>query len=288
MNKFLLVIALFFATGANAQLNVTLQSQLPYSNSLANIGGYVDALGNEYALVGWYNGLDIVDVTDPANPIVKQTISGTGSDWREVKTWSTYAYVTTEGGSNGLQIIDLSTLPGTVISKYWKGSGAISNQINRIHALHIDNNGYIYLFGSNLFSGAAIIASLSDPWNPDYLGHATGSYMHDGYAYGDTLWACNINSGYFSVWDVSNKMAPVQLATQVTPGNFTHNAWLNDAHTVLFTTDEVNGSYLAAYDITDLNNITELSRIQLTPGSGSVIHNTHTLNDFEIVSWTTQ
>ncbi|MBK9401653.1 MAG: hypothetical protein IPN36_12585 [Bacteroidetes bacterium] len=66
---------------------------------------------------------------------------------------------------------------------------------------------------------------------------------------------------------------------------FTHNTWLNDAGTVLFTTDENTNSYLGAYDITNLNNIIELDRIQLTPGSGSIIHNTHTLNDFEIASW---
>ena len=290
MKKRLLVLALFISTYTQAQLNLTFRSQYTYPNgsALANIGGYVDTLGNEYALVGWSSGLDIVDVTDPANPIVKQTISGSTSNWREVKTWSHYAYVTTEGGSNGLQIIDLSNLPGIVISKYWKGSGAIANQLNKTHALHIDNNGFLFLYGNNsgnLFSGSAIIATLADPWNPLYLGHATGPYMHDGYAFGDTLWACNINAGYFSVWDVSNKANPVLLQTQQTPGTFTHNSWLNDEHTVLFTTDEVSGSYLTAYDITNLANITELSRIQLTPGSGSIVHNTHTLNNFEIVSW---
>ncbi len=290
MKKQLLVIALLISTYTQAQLNLTFRSQhtYPTGSALANIGGYVDSLGNEYALVGWSSGLDIVDVTNPVNPIVKQTITGATSDWREVKTWSHYAYVTTEGGSNGLQIIDLSNLPGTVISKYWKGSGAIANQLNKTHALHIDNNGFLFLYGNNsgsLFNGAAVIATLADPWNPVYLGHTTGTYVHDGYAYGDTLWACNINDGYFSVWNVSNKANPILLQTQQTPGIFTHNAWLNDQHTVLFTTDEISGSYLTAYDITNLSNITELSRIQLTPGSGSIIHNTHTLNDFEVISW---
>lgn len=29
----------------------------------------------------------------------------------------------------------------------------------------------------------------------------------------------------------------------------------------------------------------ELDQVQVTPGSGSIIHNTHTLNDYEVVSW---
>ena len=54
---------------------------------------------------------------------------------------------------------------------------------------------------------------------------------------------------------------------------------------ILFTTDEVNSSYVASYDITDLSNIKELSKIQLNPGSGSIVHNTHTINNYEVVSW---
>ncbi len=287
MKKYLLALVLFISTGSFAQ-NLTLRSNLPYAGSLANIGGYVDSLGNEYALVGWSGGLDIVDVTDPANPVVKQTIPGTNSGWREVKTWEKYAYVTTEGGSLGLQIIDMSTLPGAVTYKYWKGNNAITGQINRIHALHIDNNGYLYLFGcnnGNLFNGAAIISSLDDPWNPNFVGHTTGPYVHDGYAENDTLYACNIDVGNFTIWNVANKANPIYINSQTTPGSFTHNSWLNDEHTVLFTTDESTNSYLTAYDISVPTNIKELSRIQVTPGSNSIVHNTHTINDFEVVSW---
>lgn len=266
------------------QVNVTFRSHLPYPVPLANIGGYVDSLGNEYALVGTYTGLSIVDVTDPANPIIKFDIAGTNSDWREVKTWQNYAYVTTEGCCNGLQILNLGYLPDSVPMKYYKGNGAINNQLNTIHALHVDA-GYAYIYGSNLFSGAAVILDLSNPWNPNYTGHTPGSYIHDGYVRNNTLYGSHIYDGYFSVFDVTNKANPVLITTQNTPNLFTHNTWLNDAANILFTTDEVSDSYLASYDISDLNNITELNRIQLTPGSGSIVHNTHTLNDFEVVSW---
>jgi choice-of-anchor B domain-containing protein len=267
-----------------AQLNVSLRSNLPYNYVLSNIGGYVDSSGNEYALVGTFTGLSIVDVTNPANPIVKFNIPGINSDWREVKTWQNFAYVTTEGCCDGLQILNLGYLPDSVPLKYYKGDGAINNQINTIHALHIDN-GFCYLYGSDIFNGAALILDLADPWNPTYQGRTPGTYVHDGYVRNDTLYSCHIYDGYFSVIDVTNKANPSIVTTQNTPSLFTHNSWLNDAGNVLFTTDEVNDSYLAAYDISDVNNITELGRIQVTPGSGSIVHNTHTLNDYEIVSW---
>jgi hypothetical protein len=51
-------------------LNVTFRSHLTYpGQTCANICGYVDSLGNEYALVGASIGLSIVDVTDPSNPV---------------------------------------------------------------------------------------------------------------------------------------------------------------------------------------------------------------------------
>jgi choice-of-anchor B domain-containing protein len=289
MKKFLLItLSLFAGSILHAQnFNLTLRSTVPYNGSLANIGGYVDSQGNEYALVGWYDGLSIVDVTDPDNPVVKFNVNGPASDWREVKTWSTYAYVTTEGGASGLQIIDLSNLPASVNSKYWTGSGAINGQLETIHALHIED-AHVYLFGSNLFNGAAIIADLADPWNPVYKGHtptAIHDYVHDGYVRNDVLYAGHIYDGVFGVYDVSDKTNPILLATQATPNNFTHNTWLNDAGTVLFTTDETSDSYLTSYDITDLGDIKELDRFQLTPGSGSIVHNTHILNDYAITSW---
>jgi choice-of-anchor B domain-containing protein len=285
MKKLLTIgFLLLFYTQSFSQLNVSLRSNLPYNYVLSNIGGYVDSSGNEYALVGTFTGLSIVDVTNPTNPVVKFNIAGANSDWREVKTWQNYAYVTTEGCCNGLQILDLGYLPDSVPLKYYRGDGAINNQINTIHALHIDN-GFCYLYGSDIFNGTALILDLADPWNPSYQGHTPGTYIHDGYVRNDTLYGCHINDGYFSVIDVTNKANPTIVTTQNTPSLFTHNSWLNDAGNVLFTTDEVNDSYLAAYDISDVNNITELGRIQVTPGSGSIIHNTHTLNDFEIVSW---
>jgi choice-of-anchor B domain-containing protein len=176
-----------------------------------------------------------------------------------------------------------------VTSKFWRGTGAINNLLNKAHALHIEA-GYLYLYGTNLYGGAPLIVSLlPDPWNPVYVGtcnYAPSPYVHDGYVRNDTLFAAHIYAGLFNVWNVTNKAAPVLVATQPTPGAFTHNAWLTDNSRILLTTDEISNSFLTAYDISDPYNITELDRIQSQfPNSGSIVHNTHVRNDFAITSW---
>lgn len=280
--------------------NLTLASNLSYPFSLSNIGGYTDSHGNEYALVGTYEGLSIVDVTNPSLPIEKFAVAGPQSDWREVKTWSHYAYVTTESNRNdpgiGLQIINLDYLPDSIQLTNWQGDGAIAGQLYTTHALHIDDTGFLYLYGSSginnsIFGGSALICDIqTDPWNPHYLGHTPGPYVHDGYVRNDTLWAAHINSGYFGVYNCADKSNPVLLATHNTPNNFTHNTWLSADSRTLFTTDEVDNSYLAAYDVSDVNNISDpIGLFQTTPGSQSMIHNTHIIQvnggEFAVTSW---
>ena len=302
MKKLYVVVFLFLGIKSYSQ-NLELKANLSYgSTALANIGGYVDTVGNEYALVGTANGLDIVDVTVPTNPIIRFSIPDVVSEWREVKTYRKYAYVTSEGdpqtnlGDSGLTIVDLSHLPDTVYYKHYLGDGLIQGQLITIHALHCDTaTGYLYLYGSNINFGNSLFIDLSDPWNPTYAGtyiFPTGgspydAYVHDGYVLNDTMYEAHIYSGFFTVVDVRDKANPVLLATQTTPSLFVHNTWLSNDHKTLFTTDETSGSFLTAYDISDLSNITELSRYQVSPGSGSIVHNTHILNDYAVTSWYT-
>lgn len=288
---YLLIVFCFIYFQSFCQLNIQFRSQLTYPGiSLANIWGYVDSLGNEYALVGTSTGVSIVDVTNANQPVQVYTVVGTTSQWREIKTWGKYAYVTTEGCCLGLQIIDLSNLPGPVTSSYWTGSGAIAGLLQRSHSLHIDN-GYLYLNGSNLFGGACIIASLSNPTNPAYMSNTslnfTGNirYVHDCYVRNDTLFGANIYAGMFTIINVANKSTPVLINTQNTTNNFTHNCWLTDDGRTLLTTDETSNSYLTAYDISNPANITYLDKVQSNPGSSSIVHNTYVLNDYAINSW---
>ena len=70
-NTFYLFLALFLCYNvSNAQLNTELLAEMDYSQNLSDVWGYTAPDGTEYALVGVRNGLSIVSLDDPENPIV--------------------------------------------------------------------------------------------------------------------------------------------------------------------------------------------------------------------------
>jgi choice-of-anchor B domain-containing protein len=289
-NLFLLVVLIVSGFSVEAQLNLIQRSLVAFpGQSTAGVWHYVDSLQHEYALVGTQNGISIVDVTNPSAPNFILQVPGVTSNWHEVKTWSHFAYATSEGvdtnGVNdGLQIIELRYLPDSAPVRYWHGDGAISGQLHTAHTLQI-TNGKVFINGHNIFSlgRGVIIADLADPISPHFMGAETMQYCHDSFVRGDTLWASELTSG-FSVYDISHPSNPVMLASQSTPGNFNHNAWLSDNGNVLFTTDEVNHGPVAAFDVSNLNNIEELDEYSVSniidSNYNDEVHNVRVINDY--------
>ncbi len=270
--------------------NIVERSHMDWpGQTLANICGWTAPDGKEYALVGGSQGLIIVDISNPDAPVQIVQIPGPNNLWKEIKVYKHYAYVTTEGGQ-GVQIVDLSGLPSPNLKyHHYLGTGALANQLNAIHALHIDTTlGFLYLYGGTQ-SGATIHALEPDPYNPTYSGqYQQGGYVHDGYANNDTLYASHIYAGLLTLVDCSDKSNPKVLGSVSTPNQFTHNCWpLTSNRHIILTTDERDNSFLTAYNTEDPQDIVELDRIQATPGSNSIVHNTHILNDFAVTSWYT-
>ena len=272
-----------------AQKNLTFRSNLTYATDLNDIWGYADTLGNEYALVGLRSYVSIVDVTNPDSIKELFTVPGPGSTWRDLKTWNDHAYITNEKGQ-GLLIIDLSNLPDSITYNYWSGG---TLRLKSSHNIFIDENGYGYLFGfqdsvgtyTTHQRGAVIIDLNGDPKNPTVVGKYMDAYLHDGYVRNDTLWGAEIYYKQFSAVDLAIKSKPEIIATYPTPGGSTHNVWLSDDSKTIFTTDEKSNAYVAAFDVSDLNNIYELDRYRSNPGSGVIPHNTHVFNDYLITSF---
>ena len=297
---------LFCSTENKAQIspavNIQFRSQLPFvGQTCANICGYA-ANGKEYALVGNQLGTGIVDVTDPVHPFLIKQVTAINNLWREIKVYQHYAYITTEGAGQGLQIIDLANLslpiPDVVVKNFTGPDGNLVS-INKIHSLHIDvDKGFLYAFGgsstvnvggSNISVNGAIVLDIkTDPWNPHYVGKYSANYIHDGFVINDILYGAHVYAGYFSIIDFTNKSAPVVLATQTTPTAFTHNTWRSDDGKTLFTTDENAGSYIGAYDISNPSNIKLLDKIRSVSGVNAIVHNTHVFNDYLVTSWYTE
>ena len=271
MRNSLTALLCLFGLVSSAQENIDLVSYLSYpDNRLNDVWGYEDSMGTEYALVGTYEGTSIVSLLDPANPTELFFVDGPSSIWREIRTHEGFAYVTNETGE-GLMIIDLRNLPASIDTARWTGSIGLQTG----HNIFIDEQGYAYVFGSNIGPGGADILDLNvDPWDPVPVGTYDLNYIHDGFVRGDTLWSAEIYAGQFSVVDVSNKDSIKLLATHETPLKFAHHCWPSDDNTTLFVVDERPDAYLAAYDVSDLTDIKELHRIQSSPGSSVIPHNT--------------
>lgn len=296
MKKLLLCFVLMILSISSSSLfaqdyNLQLRSTVDFpGQTLANICGYTQN-GREYALIGASQGMEIVEVTNPSAPMLIGQIPGPNNLWKEIKTYSHYAYVTSEGGQ-GLQIIDLSTLPSPNLTSYfYTGDGVIAGQLNKIHSLHIDTTaGFLYAYGGELYGGGAKVFDLNtDPYHPVFVGKFDQlNYIHDGYVDNDTLYACHINEGFLSIIDMHDKANPEILGTADTPARFTHNSWLLGDHKHILTTDEKTPSFVTAYDISDPSDIQELDRFATTEdGMASIGHNTHVLNDWAITSWYT-
>ncbi|MEN9370868.1 MAG: hypothetical protein RI952_1733 [Bacteroidota bacterium] len=278
------LLGLHCSLGFAQNNNIELKSSLAFTNSgTANIWGFVKG-NTEYALVGLTGGAGnngacaIVDITNSSNPVLKLTIPGPNSIWREIRTWGNYAYITTEASDNtfGITIANLSYLPDSVPTKQFTLNGVISN----VHALQIDA-GYLYLYGANnsLSNGGALILNLSDPWNPTFAGAYNTRYVHDGFVKNNKLYAGEIYAGQFSIVDLTNKSTPIVINSQSTPNQFTHNTWLSTDGKTLYTTDEVTDATVSSYDISDNSNIKYLDSYKRIFSNGAIPHNTYVLNN---------
>lgn len=281
---------------SHAQVNIQQVGHLSYqalhNSHIANLWGYTDEEGNEYALVGVNGtestpgGFSVVDLSDPAQPTEIFFLPGPTSIWREIKVWGDHAYITTEAQNGNLVIVDLSPLPQ---SHALPSTVFVDPGWNTSHSLFIDENGRLYIHGANEGNGGVIMYDLTaDPMAPVRVGAYDQWYVHDSFARGDTLYAAHILNGFFTIVDVSDPQHPVLLGQHTTPNNFTHNTWLDASGRHLYTTDERTSSYVAAYDVSDPSDIQFLDKLQSDPGSGAIPHNTYWVEgDYVIQSYYT-
>ncbi len=281
-----------FSAGLFGQLNVEILGQLSYNQGVNDIWGYTNDNGEEFALVGTRRGVSIVDITDSANPVEVTFIDQQPTGWRDIKTWGDFAYVTSEAPSDGVLVIDLSTLPAT--AEHYNIQPILPNGdvIGPCHNLYIDENGFAYLAGCIQIEdngGVQIFDVHSSEGEIKYVSTVNDIYSHDVYARDNVLYSSEIDRGVFTMYDVSDKQNIFEISSTETPSTFTHNTWLSDNGRVVFTTDERPNAYVAAYDVSNPFNVREIDafRPRATVGTGVVPHNVHVKDDYLVVSYYT-
>lgn len=255
-------------------MNMSVVANVNMDRYTNDVWGYVDSLGNEYALVGHATGVSIVQVTaDGAEEI--DFVAGVASIWRDLKTHGHYAYITTDQGQDGLMILDLSALPDSV-----RLVGFYQSGLATAHNLYIAD-GFAYLAGSNRFLGVDIL-DLSNPEAPVQAGGSHFSYFHDVYVRNDTLYASTGRRSSLAIFDVSRKAAPALLAEIPFPSRgYSHNSWLSADGDYIMTTEESVGQTVKIWDIRNLSN-PELVDQYLS--STRLAHNAHIRGDFAYIS----
>ncbi len=283
------LLSAFLPFNLFAQLNMVLQDSLGYHVGVNDVCGWAAPDGKEYALVGLNTGVSIVDINEDT---IHEVVFVPGQDnlWRDVNTYEHYAYVSSEA-QIGLLIIDLQFLPDSVHTWVWEDSLPTINgpkPFLKAHSLWTDPDGFLFLNGSNLNNGGAIICDIkTDPTHPAFLGYGPAIYTHDCYSRDSILYSAEIYQGTASIYDIHDPTNVVMLGQVKTPLEFTHNIWLSDDSHTMFTTDERAGSYVASYDITNPDNIIELDRYRqaATDGSGNIVHNVYIWNDWAVVAY---
>ena len=285
---FVVLLALWQAsfTFAQINMNVELLSHVDFAPEASDIWGYVDDLGREYAIIGTSTGTRFYDITNPTTPVLVGTISGPNSIWRDIKTYSHYAYVVEDqvSSNQALQIIDLSNLPNSVSL-----AANYSATFTHAHNLYIDETrGFAYVVGGDVANGVGGISklNLTIPTVPMQVATYASNYVHDVYVRNDTAYASAVFSGRLQILKVNPTSFSLVTQFNTVPHNFTHNAWTTEDGAFVATTDEVTGGTLKVWDIRNLANI-ELADAY-SANASAIIHNVHIKGQYAFVSHYTE
>lgn len=203
-------------------------------------GWWDDLTGKEYALLGLNNGLAFIDVTDPYYPVFigKLPTATSNSLWRDMKVSGHHVYVVSEAFGHGLQVFDLHWLREVEDAPTVFLADATLNQFSDAHNLAIDEaSNRLYVVGTNLADGGALIYDISEPASPQLIGmYEEGGYVHDAVAgiydgpdaeHGGAALLFCAHPTHFSILDVSDASDVQALGTGAHPSNgYTHQPCL--------------------------------------------------------------
>ena len=244
----------------------------------ADVWGFLDLNTNrEYAIVGYNTGTGVFDVTDPEDPREVGFIDGQRTSWRDVKIyqywnttdarWNALAYVSTDGASDALFVIDLSHLPQRVERVAYSGDFSAAHNVfltSTDFGTGLSTDGgppSLIVAGSNNASDPGPYRSytLELPQTPAFAakpGQGRNDYMHDAAsmiitdARKDTQCVnagsyCEIlfdfNELNFNTWDITDTNNPVRLNSKNYSNiAYTHSGWPTEDGQYLFVHDELD------------------------------------------------
>lgn len=267
-----------FADGFRCD-NVTLMSHL----SLDDVGGaqngndcwgWTSPQGKEIAIYCKSNGTSFVDITDPVNPIYLGDLPSHTSPslWRDAKVYNDHAFIVSEAGEHGMQVISLTQMDNVVNPPVSFTETAFYGAFGNAHNIAInEESGFAYAVGTNTFNGGLHIVNIQDPTQPIL----EGGYAEDGYTHDTQVViyhgpdvehtgkeiAFSSNEDYVTITDVTDKTDCEMISTETYENAaYIHQGWLTEDHRYFLQNDEIDEStfFFATrthlWDMIDLEN----------------------------------
>jgi choice-of-anchor B domain-containing protein len=288
------------SAAAQTSLNMLLRSiwldpTLPTSSGLTynDIWGYsTPDNGREYAIMGSLTKVHFIDITNPDAPVEVEAIAGGGSSlWRDMKTYSKYAYSVADQNTTteGLMVFSLSDLPNSV-TKVLQTTAFFE----RCHNIFIEEaTGRLYAAGCNTQSSGLIVLDLTtDPANPTLLASValSGNYVHDVFVRNNIAFCSHGFNGLYA-YDMTLPGSPMTLGSLsgYAETGYNHSSWMTGDGNRLVFCDETHGSSVKIADIQDLENMSVISLFKsalLAPlHTNSIAHNPFIKGDSVYVSY---
>ncbi|MBK7407745.1 MAG: choice-of-anchor B family protein [Saprospirales bacterium] len=240
--------------------------------------------GTEYALLGTKSGTAIYRLAEPFAEV--GFIPGPVSNWREITVVGQQGYVVTEGSGTGegMQVIDLSPLPGEpVLLTTYTATFTTGHIIQRDIYSEIPR---VYVCGTTPTNGVHIL-DVSNPADPVQIGeYQPGYYIHDCHVRGNRLYGAAFYNKTLDIVDITDPANPELITTLPDPGTNTHSCSTTPDENFLFLADEADGYPGRLFDISDLDNITQVA--QYSANATSLVHNPYIAGDLAILSHNTE
>ncbi len=283
--------------------NLDLLSQIPLStmNSVkANDSwGWTDPLdGKEYALICLNEATAFIDISDPLNPLYLGQLPGESNEhttWRDVKTYTNFAFIVSEDTGHGMQVFDLTKLRDVTNPPVTFTKDAYYDAFGKAHNIAInEETGFAYVVGTTTFNGGPHFINIQDPLNPVAAGgYAADNYCHDAqiviYNGPDTDYTgreilFGSNETEVVIEDVTDKNNVTTIATIGYDNvNYTHQGWLTQDQRFFLLGDELDeidtgvNSRTLIFDFEDLDN--PQFHFQYNGPTGATDHNGYVLGD---------
>jgi choice-of-anchor B domain-containing protein len=284
--------------------NVDLMSFIPNSemmvgNNVNDVWGWTSpTTGQEFVMLGGFEGTAFIDITDPVNPIFIGFLPThtVGSLWRDIKVYNNYAFIVSEAGSHGMQVFDLTILEQIEITPVTLVETAYYGAFGKAHNIAInEETGFAYAIGSNTFAGGLHIVNIQDPLNPVIAGgFDADGYTHDcqavlysgpdsDYSGQEIVFACNTDA--LTIVNVQDKTDCYLIATEGYAGvGYTHQGWLSPDQRYFYIGDELDeinfggGTKTFIWDVQDLDNPVMIGIFENEVTA--IDHNLYTLDNF--------